>query len=464
MKANTAFEDTIAAISTPFGNGGISIIRISGEKTFKIVDKIFKPAKLSYKGIKSYTMKYGHIIDPIKGERIDEVLVSFFIKPNTYTREDVAEINCHGGIVIAKEVMETVINCGARLADPGEFTMRAFLNGRVDLSQAEAVIDLINSKTTTARKASLRQLEGKLSGKIKSIREELIDIITDIEAVIDFPEYDIEEISRKKMEGKINFCINEIEKLSKTYFQGKILREGIEVAIIGRPNVGKSSLLNALARKEKAIITDIPGTTRDVIEEYMEIGGAAVKILDTAGLRETTDKIEKAGIQRSKKAIENADVVLFIFDGSEEIKKEDIKILEIVKGKKVIAVINKSDLERKLPEEEIKRLLPEREIINISALDEKGLEDIEEAIKRMIVGNEVNYDNEILITNLRHKKLTDDAKKSLEEAVKLILKGTPVDIISVVISEAANKIGEITGDTVGEEVIKNIFSKFCIGK
>ncbi|MGE5472765.1 MAG: tRNA uridine-5-carboxymethylaminomethyl(34) synthesis GTPase MnmE [Ignavibacteriales bacterium] len=464
MKANITFEDTIAAISTPFGNGGISIIRISGEKAFKIINKIFKPIKENLSEIKSYTIKYGHIVNPFKNEAIDEVLVSFFVKPNTYTREDIVEVNCHGGMVIAREVMEMVINCGARLAEPGEFTMRAFLNGRVDLSQAEAVIDLINSKTTTARKASLKQLEGKLSGKIKDIRSGLIDIITDIEAAIDYPEYDIEEISRKNMSDRLELSIKEIEKLSKTYFQGKILREGIEIAIIGRPNVGKSSLLNALAKKEKAIITDIPGTTRDVIEEYLEIGGIAVKILDTAGLRETTDKIEMAGIQRSKKAIENADIILFIFDGSEEIKQEDKEILEIIKNKKVIAVINKSDLRRELSEQGLAEILPGRKIISTSAINEGGLEEIEEAIKNMVVGNEVNYDNEILLTNIRHERLVDEAREAVEEAVKLVVKGTPVDIISVVISEAANKIGEITGDTVGEEVIKNIFSKFCIGK
>ena len=464
MKGNIYFNDTIAAISTPFGNGGISIIRISGEKTFEIVDKIFKPVKETKSGVKTYTIKYGHIVNPSRNEKVDEVLVSFFVKPNTFTREDIAEINCHGGIVIAKEIMETVINSGARLADPGEFTMRAFLNGRVDLSQAEAVIDLINSKTTTARKASLKQLEGKLSGKIKEIREKLVDIITGIEAAIDYPEYDIEEISRKNMEDRLNFCISEIEKLAQTYFQGKILREGIEAAIIGRPNVGKSSLLNALAKKERAIITDIPGTTRDVIEEYLEIGGIAVKMLDTAGLRETTDKIELAGIERSKNAINNADLVLLILDGSEKINDEDKKILEIIKDKKTIVVVNKSDIKRKLSIEAVKDLVPERKVIEISAMKEEGLEEIEEAIKDLVAANQVSYDNEILITNLRHKKLIDEAGESIREAVNLVKDGAPVDIVSVVITEAANRIGEITGDTVGEEVIRNIFSKFCIGK
>jgi len=464
VKKETIFDDTISAISTPFGNGGISIIRICGEKTFKIIEKIFKPVKDSGKGIKTYTMKYGHIIDPLKKEKIDEVLVSFFVKPYTYTKEDMAEINCHGGIVIAKEVMQAVLSCGARLANPGEFTMRAFLNGRVDLSQAEAVIDLINSKTTSARKASLRQLEGKLSDKIKGIRENLIDVITDIEAAIDYPEYDIEEVSRKNIEERLNYCIKEINILSNTYFQGRILREGIEVAIIGRTNVGKSSLLNALAKKERAIITDIPGTTRDIIEEYLEIGGVAVKILDTAGLRETTDKVELAGIERSKKAIENADLVLIILDGSEEINDQDKKILNLIKDKKTIIVINKSDLKRKLSAEKIIQVLPNRKTIEISALNEEGLEDIEEAIRELVATNQVSYDNEILITNLRHKNLTDETKKTLEEASNLVKDGMPIDVVSVVITEAANKIGEITGDTVGEEVIKNIFAKFCIGK
>jgi len=464
MNSSYTIDDTIAAISTPLGNSGISIIRISGERTFEIIEKIFKPAKASNRGEKTYTIKYGYIVDPLKNQKIDEVLVSFFVKPNTYTRENIAEINCHGGLIIAKEVMETVINNGARLAEPGEFTMRAFINGRVDLPQAEAVIDLINSKTTTARKASLKQLEGKLSGKIKEIRSNLVDVITDIEAAIDFPEYDIEEVSRKNIEERLRYCIVEIEKLSKTYFQGKILKEGIEVAIIGRPNVGKSSLLNALAKKEKAIITDIPGTTRDVIEEFLEIGGIAVKILDTAGLRETTDKIEIAGIEKSKQAIESAELVLFMFDGSEEINNEDKKIIEIIKDKKTIAIINKTDLELKLSLEEVEELLPHRRIIKISAMNEKGLGKIEEEIKELVFSNEINYDNEILITNLRHKRLIDEAKSSLEEAVKLVSNSISIDIVSVVITEATNKIGEITGDTAGEEVIRNIFSKFCIGK
>ncbi|MGE5329959.1 MAG: tRNA uridine-5-carboxymethylaminomethyl(34) synthesis GTPase MnmE [Deltaproteobacteria bacterium] len=464
MNSVITIDDTIAAISTPFGNGGISIIRISGEKAFEIIEKVFKPAKASEKNIKTYSMKYGHIVDSFSQQTIDEVLVSFFVKPNTYTREDIAEINCHGGIIIAKEILGKVVEHGARLAEPGEFTMRAFINGRVDLLQAEAVIDLINSKTIASKKASLRQLEGKLSNKVREIREKLVDIITDIEATIDYPEYDIEEVSRKRIEESLNYYIADIEKLLKTYFQGRILREGIEAAIIGRPNVGKSSLLNALAKKEKAIITDIPGTTRDVIEEYMEIGGIAVKILDTAGLRETTDKIEMAGIERSKKAIEEADLTLLIFDGSQELKQEDKKILELLKDKKTIVIINKIDLERKLSIEEVQELIPDRKIIEISAVNEEGLENIEQAMQEMIASNQISYDNEILITNLRHKNLIEEAKKFLEEAKSLIQKGVPVDIVSVVISEAAGKIGEITGDTVGEEVIRNIFSKFCVGK
>lgn len=458
------YNDTIAAVSTPFGNGGISIIRISGEKAFGIIERIFSPAKKAKDIIKTNIIKYGYIINPINNEKIDEVLVSFFIKPETYTRENIAEINCHGGIIIAKEILDLVVTCGARLAEPGEFTMRAFLNGRIDLSQSEAVIDLINSKTRTARVASLRQLEGRLSNKIKEIREKIIDTIVDIEAAIDYPEYDIEEVSRKSVEDRLNYCIEELEKLSDTYFKGRIMREGIEAAIIGRPNVGKSSLLNALARKERAIITDIPGTTRDVIEEYLEIGGIAVKILDTAGLRETKDKIELAGIEKSKNAIEKADVVILIIDGSEEIKDEDKKIFELIKNKKKIIAVNKSDLKRSVSIEKITDIFPEGRICEISARYEKGLEKIEDAIRELVIGNQIEYDNEILITNLRHKKIIDQTGNSLEEAVALIKEETPIDIVSIVITEAANKIGEITGDTVGEEIARNIFSKFCVGK
>lgn len=458
-------NDTIAAISTPPGWGGIGIVRISGKDAFSVIARIFKPVKpYSMEDIKTQTVKYGNIVDPQNSETIDEVLVSYFKEPHTYTRENIAEINCHGGALIVKRILELVINSGARIAEPGEFTKRAFLNGRIDLSQAEAVIDVINSKTNAARKASMNQLEGRLSQKIKKIRNILIESIADIEAAIDYPEYDIEEVSRNKLLERMKICLEDVGKLVRTFFEGKIIREGMDVAIIGKPNVGKSSLLNALTQKEKAIITEVPGTTRDIIEEYIEIGGVAVRILDTAGLRETKDIVEKIGIDRTKSAIEKADLILLVLDGSEPTNSNDMKIFETVRDKKVIILINKSDLDIKLNIKEINKYFNERRIIEVSAKEELGLEKIEETIKDMFLKKEFEIDNQLVVTNLRHKQVIEEVKKEIEEIIDSINGDIPIDIISVSIVEAANKFGEITGETVGEDVLHTIFSKFCIGK
>jgi tRNA modification GTPase len=458
-------DDTIAAISTPLGWGGIGIIRISGENAFVILEQIFSPIKPSrIEDIKTQTIKYGHIVNPLSKEVIDEVLVSYFKKPNTYTRESLVEINCHGGALIVRKILELVLKNGARIAEPGEFTKRAFLNGRMDLSQAEAVIEMINSKTNAARKASLNQLEGKLSSKIKSIRNILVESIADIEAAIDYPEYDIEEISREKLTERVKDVLDQIEKLIKTFFEGKIIQQGIVAAIIGKPNVGKSSLLNALAQKEKAIITEVPGTTRDLIEEYIEIAGIAVKIIDTAGLRETRDKVEKIGIDRARGVIDRADLILLVLDGSENIDEEDNKIFELIENKKTVILINKSDLKMKLDLKEIKKSFDEKMIIEISAKEENGLEKIENIISDMFLKRELDTENELIVTNVRHKQIIQEAKEELQAVMEAIEMNTPLDVISVAIIEGANKLGEITGETVQEEVLHTIFSKFCIGK
>ncbi len=459
------FYDTIAAISTPPGQGGIGIVRISGRESFEVVRKIFKPVKpYNIDEVKTQTLKYGHIINPVSKEIIDEVLVSYFREPYTYTRENITEINCHGGALVLKGILELVVQQGARIAEPGEFTKRAFLNGRLDLSQAEAVIEMINSKTNAERKVSLNQLEGKLSEKIGGLRNLLVECIADIEAGIDFPEYDIEEVSREKISERIDTCLNQVKGLLKTFFEGRIIKEGITVAIVGKPNVGKSSLLNALAQKEKAIITEVPGTTRDIIEEYIVIGGVAVRVLDTAGLRQTEDRIEKIGIDRTKAAIERADLILLVLDGSEEIEEEDREIFKLVKERKAIVVINKSDLDIRLDIGKVREVFAEKEIIEISAREETGLDKIERKIKDMFIKNELEYDNLTVITNVRHKRILEEAEEELEEVVKTINSGLPVDMLSSAITQAADKLGEITGETVGEEVLHTIFSKFCIGK
>jgi tRNA modification GTPase len=458
-------KETIAAISTPMGWGGIGIIRISGQDTFSIIDKVFKSARsLDVKEIPTQTMKYGYIVDKENKEEIDEVLVSFFKKPNTYTREDMAEINCHGGLVIQKRILELVVQNGARLADPGEFTKRAFLNGRIDLSQAEAVIEMINAKTDFARKASLNQLEGKLSKRIKDIRTMMVGSIADIEANIDYPEYDIPEVSKASVLEKMTRCLEAIEMLTDTFFEGKMIREGIKIAIIGKPNVGKSSLLNALIQKEKAIITDIPGTTRDVVEEYAQIAGIAVHFLDTAGLRETQDVVEKIGIDKTKEAIGNADLILLVLDVSKPLTQEDREIFELVKDKKIIVLLNKIDLEKAMDVGEIKKQFEDKPVIDLSAKEEIGLDEIEAAISKMFVNKDIHLDSENIITNIRHKEIIEQVKNELKEAIGAIKAEVPIDILSSSMTEAANKLGEITGETVNEEVLNTIFHKFCIGK
>lgn len=457
--------DTICAIATALGEGGIAIIRISGDKALDIASKIFKPkSNDDIKNMKSYTMKYGHIYDVETNELIDEVIISFMKGPKSFTAEDTIEINCHGGVVSTNKVLETVIKAGARLAEPGEFTKRAFLNGRIDLSQAESIIDIINSKTQKESKASLKQLEGFLSQKITNIRKKIMDIMVDVEADIDYPEYNIEEVTEKKAEDMLKDVKNDLLELKNTFDNGKIIKDGIKIAIVGKPNAGKSSLLNALLREDRAIVSKYKGTTRDSIEELMNIDGIPIKIIDTAGIREADDEVEKIGIQRAKEIANDADLLIAIFDISDKIDNEDADIIELIKDKKAIIVLNKIDLvqDNVKIDERITRL--GKDIIKISALNKEGIDQINETISKIFKINEINIDNEVIVTNTRHKSLINKAIKSTENAQISLQNKMPMDIVAIDIKDILESLGEITGEDVSENIINEIFSKFCLGK
>jgi len=456
-------DDTIAAISTPQGTGGIGIIRISGSRAFEIAGRIFS-GKKAFDELKSHTISYGKIIDPSSSETIDEVLVSKMNKPNTFTREDVVEINCHGGLVVLKRVLELVIREGARLAEPGEFTKRAFLNGRIDLSQAEAVIDIINSKTLQSSRAAMDQLEGKLSRQLKKVRDHLIELLAHMEVNFDYPEYDVEEITGRKVYDEAGQIRDLLEGIMNSFEKGRILREGISAVIVGRPNVGKSSLLNELSGKSRAIVTDIPGTTRDIIEEYVNINGIPVKMIDTAGIRETDDVVEKIGVERAQNAIENSDLVIVMIDAGVGISEEDMEILEKVKGKKTIVLINKVDLAGKQEVDAIADKLAGYRVIRTSVKNEKGIDDLEKEITDLFMKGGISLNSEVIITNIRHKDLIAKAIQSIDEARGSYENGMPLDLIAIDIKNAAEFIGQITGESVSDDVIHKIFKNFCLGK
>lgn len=456
-------EKTIAAISTASGNGGIGIIRLSGRQTFDIIDKIFIPKNKS-KDIKGYTMKYGNIVNPKNNEIIDEVLVAYFVAPKSYTTENMCEINSHGGTVVEKRILELCLENGAELAEPGEFTKRAFLNGRIDLSQAEGIIDLINSKTEMEAKESINQLEGNLSKKIKKIEQKMLDIMVNIEVTIDYPEYDVEEVTNSEALKKLNEIHNLLNELENSFNKGKIIKDGIKTVIIGKPNAGKSSLLNSLLKEDRAIVSDIAGTTRDTIEEYLNIDGIPLKLIDTAGIRDTENTIEKIGVEKSKKLVNDADLIIAIFDISGSLDEDDRKIIELIRDKKAIILLNKVDVlkNNNKMEEEIKKL--NKPVIKISAKEEMGLENLYDEIKKMFELNEISSNNEILITNERHKNQIIKAKQNILDAIEIVRNNTPVDIISIYINQAMEDLGEITGVNVSENIINEIFAKFCLGK
>ena len=455
---------TIAAISTATGNGGIGIIRMSGKNCFEILNKIFIPINKDSEKIKGYTMKFGHIVNPETNEKIDEVLVSFFISPKSYTTENMCEINSHGGIIVEKKILELCLRNGAELAEPGEFTKRAFLNGRVDLAQAESVIDLINSKTDNEAKASINQLEGKLSKKIRIIRDDLLDLMADIEANIDYPEYDIEDVTNMKINTVLNKVKLDLMNLSDSFEDGKILKEGVKTIIIGKPNAGKSSLLNTILNEERAIVSEFAGTTRDTIEEFVNIKGVPLKLIDTAGIRKTEDKIEEIGVNRAIKLSEDADLIIAIFDASKKLDSEDLEILNIVNNKKSIILLNKIDLgDINLEKnEQIEKVC--ENIIKISAKNGNGIEELFTCIEKLFNSKEISLNDGVIITNIRHKNQIDKAINSVEEAINSNENCMPIDIVSIPIKQILADLSSITGEDVSEDIINEIFSKFCLGK
>lgn len=457
--------ETIVSISTAPGIGGIGIIRLSGKNVFKVIENIFKPKKeQKIEEIKGYTLKYGLIIDPETLEIVDEVLVSYFKEPKSYTAENMCEINSHGGMVVLRKILNLCLKNGAKLAQPGEFTKRAFLNGRIDLSQAESVIEVINAKTEKELKASINQLEGYLSRDIKSIREDIMSILVDVEASIDYPEYDVPEVTNQKAIEKLEQAREKLQKLETTFRNGQLIKQGIKIAIIGKPNVGKSSLLNAILREEKAIVTEFEGTTRDIVDGFITVQGIPLQLIDTAGIRKAKDEVEKIGIKKSKKIAEQADVLLIMLDATRPITDEDIAILEIAKDKKHIVVLNKTDKETVLNKENNELKEKHEHVVEISALKDCGIEKIYDEISRMFNLNEINIEDSSIITNMRHKELIIKAEDEIGKTIEAINSGLPIDITAIYMKNILEELGKITGENVTEDILKEIFSKFCLGK
>ncbi len=458
-------DDTIAAIATAPGEAGIGIVRISGDKSIDLIDKIFKSKKnKKLSQYKSRRITYGYIIDKKTDEKIDEVLVSYMKAPNTYTKEDIVEINCHGGMISVKKILELVLSLGARVADPGEFTKRAFLNGRIDLAQAEATMDLISAKTEKGFDLALNQLEGFLSKEVLKLRKKLLEMLAHIEVSIDFAEEDIDQVTLDFLLKNSKEIEKEIEKLLDTAHTGKIIREGLSTVIVGKPNVGKSSLLNALIRESRAIVTDIPGTTRDIIEEHFSVRGIPLRLIDTAGIRETEDVVEKIGVERSKELFNLADLIIVMLDASGDLTKEDKEIIELISSKKALIIINKTDLPQKLKINHVKDIIGNKKIIEISIIEGRGIEEIEDALVDMVYQGEVRAKDSVLITNIRHKNALERALKSIEDGIKAIKEELSLDFIEVDVKDTWEALGEITGDTVGEDILDHIFKNFCIGK
>ena len=455
--------DTITAISTPIGEGAIAIVRLSGPDAIRIANELFQGKDLE--AVESHTIHYGKVMDPETNEIADEVMLSVMRAPKTFTREDIVEINCHGGMVAVNRVLDIILGKGARIAEPGEFTKRAFLNGRIDLSQAEAVMDLIRAKTDKAMSVALKQMDGRLSGLIQKYRQSLLETVAHVEVNIDYPEYDdVEEMSHEMMREKTKAVHAEIEELLSVAKQGKILREGLATAIIGRPNVGKSSLLNTLVQENKAIVTDIPGTTRDIIEEYVNVRGVPLRLVDTAGIRETEDIVEKIGVERSRQALMESDLVLFVLNYNDALTKEDLALFEVVRGLEFIVIINKTDLEQQLDLEQVKQLAGDHPVISTSLIQEEGIDELEAAIAGTFFSGDLEVGDMTYVSNVRHIQLLKQAKQALEDAMEALELGMPLDIVQIDVTRTWEFLGEIIGDTASDGLINQLFSQFCLGK
>ena len=457
--------ETIAAISTPPGEGAIGIVRLSGEEAIEIADRVYKSGTKKLIEQKSHTIHYGHIENPKTGETVDEVMVSVMRAPKTFTREDVVEINCHGGITSVNQVLQVVLQFGARLAEPGEFTKRAFLNGRIDLSQAEAVMDLIRAKTDRAMHVALQQLDGNLSTLIRNLRSDILDTLAQVEVNIDYPEYDdVETLTSQLLVEKAKIVKVQIQQLLQTASQGKILREGLATAIIGRPNVGKSSLLNFLLQEEKAIVTEIAGTTRDVIEEYVNVRGVPLKLVDTAGIRETEDIVERIGVEKSRQALANSDLVLLVFNQNETLSEEDRLLIKATDQNHRIVILNKMDLPNQLDLAKLEELVDPDSIVKTSILTKSGIEILEEKIAHLFFAGETGEKDATYVSNVRHIALLNDAESALDDVITGIESGMPVDLVQIDMTRCWELLGEITGDSVQDELLTQLFSQFCLGK
>ncbi|HDA6613609.1 TPA: tRNA uridine-5-carboxymethylaminomethyl(34) synthesis GTPase MnmE [Staphylococcus aureus] len=456
--------DTITSISTPMGEGAIGIVRLSGPQAVEIADILYKGKHL-LNDVPSHTINYGHIIDPESKEVVEEVMVSVLRAPKTFTREDIIEINCHGGILTINRVLELTMTYGARMAEPGEFTKRAFLNGRIDLSQAEAVMDFIRSKTDRASKVAMNQIEGRLSDLIKKQRQSILEILAQVEVNIDYPEYDdVEDATTEFLLEQSKEIKQEINRLLDTGAQGKIMREGLSTVIVGKPNVGKSSMLNNLIQDNKAIVTEVAGTTRDVLEEYVNVRGVPLRLVDTAGIRETEDIVEKIGVERSRKALSQADLILFVLNNNEALTQEDYTLYEVVKNEDVIVIVNKMDLEQNIDINEVKDMIGDTPLIQTSMLKQEGIDELEIQIRDLFFGGEVQNQDMTYVSNSRHISLLKQARQTIQDAIDAAESGVPMDMVQIDLTRTWEILGEIIGEAASDELIDQLFSQFCLGK
>lgn len=456
--------DTITSISTPMGEGAIGIVRLSGPQAIEIGDILYK-GKKKLSEVETHTINYGHIIDPETNETVEEVMVSVLRAPKTFTREDIIEINCHGGILTINRILELTMTYGARMAEPGEYTKRAFLNGRIDLSQAEAVMDFIRSKTDRASKVAMNQIEGRLSDLIKKQRQSILEILAQVEVNIDYPEYDdVEDATTDFLLEQSKRIKEEINRLLETGAQGKIMREGLSTVIVGRPNVGKSSMLNNLIQDNKAIVTEVAGTTRDVLEEYVNVRGVPLRLVDTAGIRDTEDIVEKIGVERSRKALSEADLILFVLNNNEPLTEDDQTLFEVIKNEDVIVIINKTDLEQRLDVSELRKMIGDMPLIQTSMLKQEGIDELEIQIKDLFFDGEVQNQDMTYVSNSRHISLLKQARQSIQDAIDAAESGIPMDMVQIDLTRTWEILGEIIGESASDELIDQLFSQFCLGK